>query len=96
MFKNLLILVMMVILVIRIATLDSLQGKTLVTKVIKEILATEEFPHLKLAAHPGNKGNAGNIVNVHFHLFKTYELGSLFARDFLTKDLFQTNKNVEK
>ena len=65
MFKNLLILVMMVILVIRIATLDSLQGKTLVTKVIKEILVTEEFPHLKLAAHPGNKGNAGNIVNVH-------------------------------
>ena len=64
MFKNLLILVMMVILVIRIATLDSLQGKTLVTKVIKEILVTEEFPHLKLAAHPGNKGNAGNVGNI--------------------------------
>ena len=55
---------MMVILVIRIATLDSLQGKTLVTKVIKEILVTEEFPHLKLAAHPFNKGNAGNVGNI--------------------------------
>ena len=55
---------MMVILVIRIATLDSLQGKTRVTKVIKEILVTEEFPHLKLAAHPGNKGNAGNVGNI--------------------------------
>ena len=40
------------------------RAKTLVTKVIKVILVTEEFTYLRPSAHVGNKDNAGNVRNI--------------------------------
>ena len=40
------------------------RAKTLVTKVIKVIFVTEEFPYLRPSAHVGNKDNAGNVGNI--------------------------------
>jgi len=40
------------------------RAKTLVTKVIKVILVTEEFPYQRPSAHVGNKDNAGNVGNI--------------------------------